>query len=131
MKIFGQFDTLVESVHAFKVIKFHVGDGNCGSLLSYQSAKSLHIIDTIIATTCNLKDSHANLFRGTGTLKRGYIKLHINTCINHSVERHRIIPFYVRKKVVGQLLKLKKLDIIKKIEGPTPWISPIVVVPKK
>ena len=62
MKILGQFDTLVESVHAFEVIKFHIVEGNCGSLLSYQSAKSLQIIDTINATTCNLKDSHANLF---------------------------------------------------------------------
>ena len=39
MKILGQFDTLVESVHAFEVIKFHVVEGNCGSLLSYQECK--------------------------------------------------------------------------------------------
>ena len=69
MKILGQFDTLVESVHAFEVIKFHIVEGKCGSLLSYQSAKSLHLIDTINATACNLKDSHTNLFRGIGTLK--------------------------------------------------------------
>ena len=69
MKILGQFDTLVESVDAFEVIEFHVVEGNCGSLLSYQNAKSLHIIDTINATTCNLKDSHAHLLRGIGTLK--------------------------------------------------------------
>ena len=87
MKILGQFDTLVESVHAFEVIKFHVVEGNCGSLLSYRSAKSLHIIDTINATTCNLKDSHANLFRGIGTLKSDPIKLHINNDINPSVQR--------------------------------------------
>ena len=51
MKILGQFNTLVESVHAFEVIKFHVVEGNCGSRLSYQSAKSVHIIDTNNATT--------------------------------------------------------------------------------
>ena len=131
MKILGQFDTLVESVHAFEVIKFHVVEGNCGSLLSYQSAKSLHIIDTINATTCNLKDSHANLFRGIGALKSDPVKLHINNDINPSVQRHRRIPFHVRKKVEDELLRLEKLDIIEKVEGPTPWISPIVVVPKK
>ena len=131
MKILGQFDTLVESVHAFEVIKFHVVEGNCDSLLSYQSAKSLHIIDTTNATTCNLKDSHANLFRGIGTLKSDHIKLHINNDINPSVQRHRRIPFHVRKKVEDELLRLEKLDIIEKVEGPTPWISPIVVVPKK
>ena len=56
MKILGQFDTLVESVHAFEVIKFHVVEGNC------VSSRSLHIIDIINATTCNMTHSHKNLF---------------------------------------------------------------------
>ena len=99
VKILGQFDILVESVHAFEVVKCHVVEGNCGSLLSYQIAKSLHIIDTINATTCNLKDSHANLLIGIGTLKSDHINLHINNDINPSVQRHRRIPFHVRKKV--------------------------------
>ena len=30
-----------------------------------------------------------------------------------------------------ELKRLEKLDIIETVEGPTPWISPIVVVPKK
>ena len=54
------------------------------------------------------------------TLKSDPIKLHINNDINR-------IPFHVRKKV-EEFLKLEKLDI-EKVEGPTPWISPIVVVP--
>ena len=40
-----------------------VVEGSCSSLLSYQSAESLHIIDIINATTCNLKDIHTYLFR--------------------------------------------------------------------
>ena len=62
-----------------EVIKFHVVEGNCGSLLSYQSAKSSHIINIINATTCNLK--YTNLFIGLGTLKGAPIKLHINNNI--------------------------------------------------
>ena len=29
-----------------------------------------------------------------------------------------------------ELQRLQELDTIKKVEGPTPWVSPIVVVPK-
>ena len=29
-----------------------------------------------------------------------------------------------------ELERLKNLDIIEKVTGPTPWVSPIVVVPK-
>ena len=47
------------------------------------------------------------------------------------MQRHILIPFHVRKKVEDELLRLEKLDIIEKVEGPTPWISPILVVPRK
>jgi len=33
--------------------------------------------------------------------------------------------------VEKELKRLEKLDIIETVEGHTPWISPIVVVPKK
>jgi len=33
--------------------------------------------------------------------------------------------------VEKELKRLEKLDIIETVEGPTPWISPIIVVPKK
>ena len=36
----------------------------------------------------------------------------------------------MRRKVEEELVRLEKLDIIKKVEGPTPWVSPIVAVPK-
>ena len=36
----------------------------------------------------------------------------------------------MRKKVEDELKRLEKLDIIEKVDGPTPWVSPIVVAPK-
>jgi hypothetical protein len=38
---------------------------------------------------------------------------------------HRRIPFHLRKKVEDELKRLEKLDIIEKVDGPTPWVSPI------
>ena len=43
---------------------------------------------------------------------------------------HRRIPFHVRKQVEDKLKELENEDIIERAEGPTPWVSPIVVVPK-
>ena len=43
---------------------------------------------------------------------------------------HRRIPFHTRKDVEMELERLEKEDIIEKMYGPTPWVSPIVVVPK-
>ena len=44
---------------------------------------------------------------------------------------HRRIPFHVREDVEKELERLERLDVIEKVDGPTPKISPIVVVPKK
>jgi hypothetical protein len=39
---------------------------------------------------------------------------------------HRRIPFQLRKKVEDELKRLEELDIIERVDGPTPWVSPIV-----
>ena len=44
--------------------------------------------------------------------------------------QHRRIPFHQRKKVEVELARLEREDIIERVEGPTPWVSPILVVPK-
>jgi hypothetical protein len=36
----------------------------------------------------------------------------------------------MRKKVEDELKRLEELDIIERVDGPTPWVSPIVVAPK-
>ena len=47
------------------------------------------------------------------------------------MQKHRRIPFHVRKDVEYELERLEKEDIIEKVEGPTPWVSPTVTVPKR
>ena len=43
---------------------------------------------------------------------------------------HRRIPFNLRDEVEKEIERLEKLDIIEKVTGPTPWVSPVVLVPK-
>lgn len=59
------------------------------------------------------------------------MKLHIDPDVTPREQPHRRIPFHVREDVEKELKRLEKLDIIETVEGPTLWISPIVVVPKK
>jgi len=42
-----------------------------------------------------------------------------------------IDEFLSREDVEKELERLEKLDIIEKVEGSTPWVRPIVIVPKK
>ena len=41
------------------------------------------------------------------------------------------MPFHVRKDVEAELKRLREMDVIEEVTDPTPWVSPVVVVPKK
>ena len=59
------------------------------------------------------------------------VKLHVDPEVIPRQQPHRRIPFHVRDAVEKELERLQELDMIEQVDGPTPWISPIVVVPKK
>ena len=77
----------------------------------------------------SLKEEFKSLFGGIGKVPNKEVKLHIDPDVTPRQQPHRRIPFHVRDDVEKELERLEKLDIIEKVEGPTPWISPIVVVP--
>ena len=50
--------------------------------------------------------------------------------VNPVAQHPRRVPFSLRETVERKLHELEQMDIIEKVKGPTPWVSPIVVVPK-
>ena len=113
MKIIGKFEAMVESKIVFNIETFYVVQGNSGNLLSYQSAENLQIIEKINSNTAsNWKSQFPELFTGIGTLKINPLKLHIRSDVKPIAQRHRRIPFHMRKKVENELERLEKLDNI-------------------
>lgn len=125
--------------------KFFVVEGKTGNLLSYQTAerlKLLYIQPSVQAVkrSCDTENTvpdqpdiitqFPDLFKGIGKIKGKQVHLHIDQSVLPKQQPQRRIPFHVRKDVENELQKLESLDIIEKVEGPTPWISPVVVVPK-
>ncbi|KAK3092635.1 hypothetical protein FSP39_005203 [Pinctada imbricata] len=113
----------------------YVAKGDNGSLLSYQTAVDLGIIPVIRlvsqSRTEEILSEYADRFEGMGKVKDVQLKIHIDESIAPIAQQHRRIPFHMRKKVEAELKRLEDLDIIEKVEGPTPWVSPIVVAPKQ
>ena len=58
-------------------------------------------------------------------------KLHVNDSANPLAQKYRRLPFHIRDQVEAELKNREELDIIERAEGPTPWVSTIVVAPKK
>lgn len=42
----------------------------------------------------------------------------------------RRIPFHIREKVELEIKRLDKQDVMEKVNGPTPWVSNTLIVPK-
>lgn len=115
----------------------HVIQGNHGSLLSYKTASDLGLIDLKVnqiqsqQTTEELIQQFPKLFKGIGKLKGTEVKLHIDDSVPPVAQQPRRIPFHLRKQVSEELAQLEKQGIIEKVDGATPWVSPLVAIPKK
>ena len=63
-------------------------------------------------------------------LKDYELKLHIDESVRPVAQPVCRIPFSRRAKVNEKLDELLKLDVIEKVDGPTSWVNPLVVVEK-
>ncbi|CAB3981067.1 Hypothetical predicted protein [Paramuricea clavata] len=81
-------------------------------------------------TDTNIKQKFPECFQGVGKLKDFELNIHIDPEVRPVAQSPRRIPFGLRKKVEDKLSELLDADIIEKAEGPTPWVSPVCIVPK-
>ena len=58
------------------------------------------------------------------------MKLHVDPSVTPVVQKMRRVPFSLKDKVTAKVNELLEKDIIEKVEGPTAWVSPVVVAPK-
>ena len=128
----GVFQATIESKNKFAISDIFVTSGNCGSLLSFQTASDLGIIHMNInainqnITMEELARKFPQLFTGIGKLKSHQIKLHIDPNVTPIAQPHRRVPFHLQQKVEDEINNLLEQDIIERVTGPTPWMSPIV-----
>jgi hypothetical protein len=112
--------------------EFHVTEGASGCLLSYNTASRLEIIKIRVCETSTrtIKEQFPELFKGIGKLRNYQLKLEVNPEVKPVAQRCRKIPFHMREKVETEIKKLLDWGVIEKAEGATPWVSPIVIIPK-
>ena len=57
------------------------------------------------------------------------LTLHIDRSAPPVVQPSQKIPYNPRQKLLEKLTELKE-NIIEKVEGPTTWVPPLIIVPK-
>ena len=127
----GCFTATIKSGKQSTSDLFYVVKGNGGNILSVKASQKLGLLTVAghVVNTAEVKN-FPTVFEGIGKLKEFEVKLHIDDNVPPVAQRHRRIPFHQRQKVTAELHDLERNDIIERVNGPTPWVSPIVVVPK-
>ena len=140
LDLYGKFRANVVSDHCSSEETFYVAEGSSGSILSWMTSQKLNLIKAVSTvehppadlppgTPDFLKD-FPSLLNGMGEYKGEPVRIHVDESITPVAQPHRRIPFHVRKQVEEKLRQLESDGIIERAQGPTPWVSPIVVVPK-
>ena len=118
-----------------KEVEFLVYDGEGISLIGNRTATELGVL-YILSDVNALEESediladYVDCFEGFGKLKNFQLKLPINSDIQPICQPLRRIPSNLRDQLTKKLEELESLDVIEKVEGPSNWVSPVIIVPK-
>ena len=104
--------------------------GKGQALLGHKTATDLGILNLNFLSESDLFTKYEKYFSGVGKLENFKLTLHIDETVTPVAQPVRRIPFAMREKVEVKLKELQDLDIIEPVEGPSSWVSPIVVTPK-
>ena len=142
LKLAGQF-TVPTSINGKTIpTTFVVIDGPGDILLGKTSSElfgAIHFDTTLHTNSVTNEDQafHLSLqqhfpavFEGVGKLRGHRATIHIDPTVTPVAQRPRRVPFALRPKVRDHLKDLMEKDIIEKVDGPSPWVSPVVVTPK-
>ena len=137
----GKFDAVIGTKKRISVATFFVTKAeNCGNLLSLTTAQELGLISLHIdkltsedAAIENIVQKNSEVFSGLGKLKGEKIKLDIDETKTPRAQPQRRVPYHIREKLTSAITELETQDITEKVpeSEATPWVSPIVAIPKK
>ncbi|XP_053406612.1 uncharacterized protein K02A2.6-like [Mercenaria mercenaria] len=135
LNLIGTFESEICVDGKTQSAEFLVTDTVCGSLLGYRTATALKVLKiganiNKVESNEEFKRKYPECFQGTGKLKDFQLKLHIDKTVEPVAQPVRRLPFSLREKVEQKIEDLESKDIIEKTTGPTPFVSPLVVVPK-
>ena len=128
----GEFEAELCYKYRKCTVTFVVVEEKARPILSRQTSEILAILKIEINSVSeeNLLREFPRIFNGVGKLKDFQAKLHIDESVEPTAQKLRPSPFGLREKIEEKLEELVNHDVIEYVQGPTPWVSPVVVVPK-
>ena len=136
LEVLGTFSALTKVGEAVVKAEFVVIDGEGEALLGRETAVQLGVLQLGVPVYSlkskeEILHDYKGIFEGVGKLTGFQVKLHVDPEVPAVAQPVRRTPFSLPEKVKEKIEELVAMDIIEPVEGPTPWVSPVVVVPKQ
>ena len=134
LKTAGTFQTTIQVGDQISEAEFIVIEGSGQALLGRDSSIKLGILTLCQVNHINtdqILGQFPELTNGFGKLEDFQLKIPIDDIVKPVIQPMRRVPYQLREKLDDKLIELEKLQIIEKVEGPSPWVSPIVCIPKE
>lgn len=133
LKVIGCFEAKVVLGDSVCEAEFVVIEGKGQPLLGRSTATELGVLQIrspINSVSSDIVEEFKDCFTGVGKLKGYQLTLHVKEDVAPVVQPLRRPPFNLRDKIERKLDELESMDIIEKVNSPSRWVSPVVVVPK-
>ena len=135
LEVIGTFTADITMGNKCVSAEVTVVKGQGESLLGSETATELGVLKLNIPVNSvvnysELMTRYKDVFTGIGKLKDFQLNLHIDQQVQPLAQPLRRPAFSLREKIEKKLDELLQEDIIEKVEGLTPWVNPVVVVPK-
>ena len=78
-----------------------------------------------------LQQQFPEIFSRIGKLKSKQVTLHVDPKLKLVAQPLRRTPFNFQEKVEQKIQDLLDCDIIEDVDGPTPWVNSVVIIPKE
>ena len=111
-----------------------VSKGNAPAILSHETSIKFGVLKMGMEINLIGNSEIQTLFddccKGVGKLKNFQLQLHVDENVKPVVQPLRRLPFALIDKEAQKPTELEDDGIIERVEGPTTWVSPLVVIPK-
>ena len=78
-----------------------------------------------------MKSKYPKCFEGIGKLKDFQLTIPIDKDVKPIAKPMRRVPYNLKDKYVSKIEQLEQADIIEPVDGPSPWVSIPVIIPKE
>ena len=101
------------------------------NLLGLPAIRSLSLLTPIEMVDAPIPEQYPSLFNGLGTFPESYEIRLKQDAKPFALFTPRSVPLPLRKKVEDELARMESLNVISRVDEPTPWCAAMVVVPKR